>query len=68
MVTVSARDKFEKGMRVTLSDRGAARLKKYSPDTMGTVVGFSRSPDCVRIVRDGHVTPDAYHMNFWEPA
>lgn len=62
----SARDKFNKGDRVRLSESGRKRLHKGDVDRPGTVVGFSQLKECVRILRDGNTEPMTYHMNYWD--
>jgi hypothetical protein len=35
----------------------------------GKVVGFGRRHyNDVRVLRDGHATPETFHMDFWGPA
>lgn len=67
---MGARDKFQVGVRVRMSDEGRrhfqflpALLKRQT----GVVVGFRRGNKLsVLVRRDGTVTPVLFHGAFWE--
>ena len=65
--TAAATRKFRLGMRVRVSARGIAELPSTTASHTGTVSGFSRSSEEVRIVRDGRTTPERFSIDFWEP-
>ncbi len=67
LVVGDAREKFEVGMRVRPSDLGIQE-RVVRAGRGGVVAGFSHSPHCVRIVKDGSNSPATYSMDFWEPA
>lgn len=64
----SAKDKFQVGQRVSLTPEG--RVYVLPPpgrplaDT-GIVNGYGRHRADVRVLRDGHRTPETFHMDFW---
>lgn len=64
---MNARSRFQVGDLVTYSERGkAAFAHAKNRSDMGIVAGFSREPEIVRVLRDGHKTPEAYHESFWQ--
>lgn len=58
--------KFTMGERVRLSPEGKAIFTRRRSST-GTVVGFSYDRTCIKVKRDGYVTVEPYHVDFWEP-
>lgn len=56
---MTAREKFRLDQRI----RCNCNISHVQYPT-GTVVGFGRMPNIVRIVRDGTRTPEAWHMKF----
>lgn len=66
---VNARKKFRKGDKVVLSLEGCQQIpefitRKYS----GTVIGFSRIVNRVRIKFKYLINPQTLHCGFWERA
>jgi hypothetical protein len=62
----TARDVFNRGDRVVLSDKGEEHnIRPAKMPRTGTVVGFGRDPQTVTIVPDGTKTTIACHMSFW---
>lgn len=64
---MTAREKFQRGQRVRLSDEGRARTGARR-EFVATVVGYGREDHLVTIIRDGLKTRECYHMKFLEPA
>lgn len=63
----TARQMFEKGMRVKLTAEAfKSLLPKHNSHPTGTVVGFGRMSWLVRVRRDGIKCVETYHINFWE--
>jgi hypothetical protein len=72
---VTAREKFTVNQRVRMTPEAAAAFAVHprragvdNPAAFGTVRGFGREPDLVRVQRDGQKTVSSYSMNFWEPS
>jgi hypothetical protein len=61
-----ATEMFRIGMRVRLTEEGAARMPAASASPRGVVTGFSKSPYEVRIARDGRATPERFPAECWE--
>lgn len=59
----TAKERFKKGDRVEMTKSGRDWLD--SKPTLGTVVGFCKSPFSVGVVKDGQVTRYNYHVDFW---
>lgn len=60
---------FNPGDRVELNEEWAEHChyapgKNFPVGRVATVVGFSRTPDCTRIVFEGQVTPQTFHDTF----
>lgn len=70
---MTAREKFQPEMRVRMTAEGERVLLRHANRRAsnrvktGTVKGFSRNPELVRIRRDEHLQLQRYHINFWEP-
>jgi len=60
----NARDQFKIGDSVQASAEGRRALSMTS--MTGVVVGFGRTPELVRVKRDGLKTPYTFHERFWE--
>lgn len=68
-----ARELFHVGQRVKLSEEGLRLLKsnrvpRYDEALRGTVRGFGRERQLLRVQRDGIKSTDCFHMDFWEAA
>ncbi len=61
-----AKDRFEIGQRVKLSDDGIQLFAGRVRGGIGVVVGFGRKPELVRILREGRKQPETYHEKFWK--
>ena len=58
-------DNFKIGDRVRSTQDGVKHLE-FEDTRVGTVVGLSPDPDCVKVKMDGLKTPVLYHKTFWE--
>lgn len=69
---MNAKDKFQEGQRVRMTEEAIAQhLQGTSNRRSGVVKGFPSTgfgdiPRLVYIVRDGTRTKVSYHMKFWE--
>lgn len=64
---ITAKKKFRKGDRVVLSLDGCRQMPNMiSGQSAGTVVGFGREYNCVRVLIHGEKRPTTYHSGFWE--
>ena len=64
---MTAKQKFQIGDRVKLSHAGHEQFKyMYMRSHRGTVTGYGRSPHMVAVKLDKRITPDRYHVDFWE--
>ncbi len=65
---MTAREKFSKGDRVRLTktalEGGIGRSDRLG--WTGTVVGFCKENDCVRVITDNRRHGTAFHIDFWE--
>jgi hypothetical protein len=57
---------FAIGLRCRLNERGMARSPRARMTT-GTIVGRGRSPNSVRVLFDGAMTPVPLHIKYIEP-
>lgn len=60
--------KFKKGDRVCFSVRyyQTFRRRRKNTSTFGTVVGYSRNGENVRVLKDGTKTVENWSPDFWE--
>lgn len=64
---ITARKKFRKGDRVTLSTAGCVHMPELvEKKSLGRVVGFGQSYNLVRILIKGFKNPRTFHAGFWE--
>ncbi len=64
---VTAKKKFRKGDKVVLSADGCIQMPEMIEEhSYGTVVGFGRALNLVRVVTHGTKTPASFHAGFWE--
>lgn len=63
---VEARGMFEIGDRVQVTRLALSSNLNFAPGDFGTVVGFSRLENCIRIKPDNKKSISTYHMKFWE--
>ncbi len=66
---MNLQEKWPKGQRVRPRPNNGA--VSCQPDMKGrpalfTVIGYSRTPDCVRILRDGASYSNSVHVDFLE--
>jgi hypothetical protein len=57
-----AKDEFVIGNRVFPT---ANAVRVGAAKRPGTVVGFSRRPDCLRVRQDDRKSVDTYHVSHW---
>lgn len=65
----TARQKFQVGQRVRLNAEGRIYVLPVPGRELadaGEVAGFGRRYNDVRVLRDGHATPETFHMDFWD--
>ncbi len=71
---MTARERFRVGQAVELTQAAVdAKIGVYAGRgrrraTTGTVTGFGRSLDVVRVRATGAKGVQSYHMDFWQPA
>lgn len=67
MIANTAKEMFQRGMRVKLSAEAyRCLLPRHNKHSTGTVMGYGRYAWLVRVKRDGIKATETYHVNFWE--
>lgn len=64
---MTARERFNLNDRVHLTDEAVRQMGKPR-SRCGTVRGFGRKPDQVRVLIDGNRWAPTYHQSYWEKA
>lgn len=63
----TAYQRFKMNDRVRLSDYAReSNICSLSPYRNGTIHGFSKCGNLIRVVKDGTSTPQSFYHGFWE--
>ncbi len=64
---MNVREQYPIGARVKLTDLAVKSfMTPRNGSQFGRVVGYSRNPNCIRVLVDGIKTRTTYHHHFWE--